>query len=117
MRTQRSGELNALGLAAREGRRQAVEGEVVEADFVEELKAGADFFEDLVGNFGLRFGEMQIREEDSRFFYREFADLGYGLPGHANGTRFHAQAGSCAVRAKGVAPVSAQKNADMQLVL
>ena len=50
---ERCGELDALGFAAGEGGAEAIEGEVVEADFVEEVDALADFFEDFAGDFHL----------------------------------------------------------------
>src|SRR3954467_8480457 len=43
VRTERSGQLDALRFAAREGGGQAVEGQVIEADFVQKLQASADF--------------------------------------------------------------------------
>ena len=49
-RAERSGELDALRFAAGERGAEAVEREVVEADFVEEVDALADFFEDLAGD-------------------------------------------------------------------
>ena len=62
-RTERGGELNALRLAAGERGAEAVEGEVVEADLVEEVDALADFFEDLAGDLGLCGGERKVVEE------------------------------------------------------
>ena len=53
MRAERSGELNALRFAAGECRSKAVEREVIEADFIEKLQAGADFFEDFFCDFCL----------------------------------------------------------------
>ena len=53
MRAERRGELDALRFAAGERGGEAVEREVVEADFVEESQARADFFEDFVGDVGL----------------------------------------------------------------
>ncbi len=52
-RAEGGGELDALGFAAGEGGAEAVEGEVVEADLVEEVDALADLFEDLAGDFSL----------------------------------------------------------------
>ncbi len=60
---ERGGELDALGFAAREGGREAVEGEVVEADLVEEADALADLFEDLAGDLGLCGRELEVVEE------------------------------------------------------
>ncbi len=50
---ERGGELDALRFAAGERGGEAVEGEVVEADLVEEVDALADFFEDFAGDFRL----------------------------------------------------------------
>jgi len=58
---------------ARESGGKAVEGEVVEANFVEKLKARANLLENFVGNFGLRFGKAQLQEKLARFFYGELA--------------------------------------------
>ena len=65
-RAERGGELDALGFAAGERGAEAVEGEVVEADLVEEVDALADLFEDLSGD--LRF--VPVRVADCR---RSFA--------------------------------------------
>jgi hypothetical protein len=43
--------LDALGFAAGEGGAKSVEGEVVEADLMEEVDALTDLFEDLSGDF------------------------------------------------------------------
>ena len=53
MRAERSGELNALRFAAGESGSKAIEREVIEADFIEKLQTGADFFEDFFSDFGL----------------------------------------------------------------
>ena len=58
MRAERSGQLDALRLAARKRGGEAVEREVVEADFVEKLQAGADFVENFVGDFRLRGSQL-----------------------------------------------------------
>ena len=52
-RAERGCELNALRFAAGERGGEAVEGEVVEADLVEEVDALADFFQDFAGDFRL----------------------------------------------------------------
>ena len=53
MRAERSGELNALRFAAGKSRGKAIERQVVEADFIEELQAAANFFQDFLGDFRL----------------------------------------------------------------
>ena len=53
-RAERGCELDALGFAAGECGGEAVEGEVLEADLLEEVDALADLFEDLAGDLLLR---------------------------------------------------------------
>jgi len=48
-----SGELDALGFAAGERGGEAVEGEVFEADLLQEVDALTDLFEDFAGDFYL----------------------------------------------------------------
>ena len=54
-------EPNALRLAAGEGGRAAVERQVVEPDLDEEVEAGADLLEDLVGDRLLALVERRVR--------------------------------------------------------
>src|SRR5262249_53663983 len=58
MRAERSPKLNALRLSARERRGQPVECEVVQANFVQELQARANFLEDFVSDFQMRIGKL-----------------------------------------------------------
>src|SRR5260221_6353929 len=116
MRAERRGELDALRFAAGESGGETVEGEVVKADFVEELEATANFFEDFVGDGFLHFGKLQRREKDARFFYGEFADFGDGFVCDANGTGFGAQARAAAIGTRGVAAIATQENADVEFV-
>jgi hypothetical protein len=51
--------LDALRFAAGERGAEAVEGEVVEADLMQEVDALADLFEDLSGDLGLCRRELQ----------------------------------------------------------
>ncbi len=60
MGAERGGQLDALRFAAGERGGEAVESEVIEADFIEELQAGANFFEDFIGDFGLRLRQLQL---------------------------------------------------------
>ena len=55
---------DALAFAAGEGGRGAVEGEVVEADFEDEVEARADLFEDLHGDGSLRRRELFLQAVD-----------------------------------------------------
>src|SRR5882724_124333 len=116
MRAERRGELDALRFAAREGGSEAIEGEVVEADFVEELEATANFFQDFVGDGFLHFGQLQRREKDARFLDGEFADFGNRFVCDANGAGFGAKARAAAIGASGVTAITAQENADVEFV-
>ena len=57
------GQADALGLAAAQGAAFAVEGQVAEADVLEEAEAGADFLDELGGDFALEVCQLQIGEE------------------------------------------------------
>src|SRR3974390_273341 len=116
MRAERRGELDALRLAAGECGGKAVESEVVQADFVEELEAGTNLLEDFVGEFCLHRGETQLRNEFPRFFHGELAEVGDRVAGDAHGPGFGAQAGAAAVRAGGVTAVTAQEHADVEFI-
>src|SRR5208283_3839628 len=117
MRTQRRGQLDALRFPAGESGGQAVEGEVVEADFVEKLQAGANLFQNFIGDFGLRFGKAQLQKEPARFLYGELAKLRDGLAGDVHGAGFGAQARATAFGARGVPAETAQKDAHVEFVL
>ena len=57
---------DALRLAAGERRRAAVERQVVEADLDQEVEAGADLLEDLVGDRLLALVERRLRRRRGR---------------------------------------------------
>ncbi len=116
MRPERSGKLDALRFAARKCGGEAIEGQVVKTDFIEELQASADLFQDSFGDFALRFGEDQRGEEFPRFLDGELAEIGDGVAGNAHGAGFGAQARAIAFGAGGVAAVTAKENADVELV-
>src|SRR2546430_1149426 len=116
MRAERRGELDALRFAAREGGSEAIEGEVVEADFIEELEATANFFKDFVGDGFLHFGQLQRREKDARFFDGEFADFGDGSVCNANGAGFGAKARAATIGTSGVTTITAQEDADVEFI-
>ena len=116
MRAERSGELDALGFAAGESRGQAIEGEIVEADFIEKLKTRANFLEDFFSDLVLCFGKREGREKRARFLDGKLAKLGDGMAGDADGAGFGAQAGSAAIRASGIPAIAAQKDADVQFI-
>src|SRR5258707_1535504 len=116
MRAQRRRKLNALRFPARQRGGQAVQREIIEADLVQKLQPRAHFLQNLVGNLGLRFRELQLREKHARFFHRELADVRDGFSGHVNSASFRAQPCAAAFRARSVTAIAAEKNPHMQLV-
>ena len=116
MRAERSRELDALRFAAGKRRGEALEREVVEADFVEKLQARANFVENFVGDFRLRRRELQRAEEDARFFDGELADFGDGFAGDPYRASFGTQARAAAIGASSVSAIAAQEHADVELV-
>src|SRR5580765_2025321 len=111
MRSERSGELNALGFSARKSGSKPVEGEVIEANFIEKLQARPDFFEDFLCNRRLCGGQNQGGKKSASFFYCELAEFGDRAACDANGPRFRAKTSAAAVRAGGITAIAAEKNA------
>src|SRR5246127_5585046 len=117
MGAQGSSELDALRFATGKSGGEALQRQVIQADFVEELQPGADFFKNFVGNFRLQFCELQVREEFARFFHRELREVGDGAAGNAHGTGFGTQTGAAELGTNGISAVAAQKHAHVELVL
>src|SRR6266851_6317661 len=117
VRPQRRRQLNALRFAAGKRRGQAIKRKVIEAHFIEKLQPGSHFLQNLLGDLELRFRELQSSEKIPRLFYREFAKIGDRSSGNAHRAGFGTQARSATLRASGVAPVTAQENPHVELVL
>ena len=71
-----AGEPDPLRLSPGEGRRGPVEGEVVEADVDEELDAGADLFQELLGDHRLPAPRARARRHLQRLADRLAGELG-----------------------------------------
>ena len=115
-RAERGCELNALRFAAGERGGEAVEGEVVEADGVEEMQALPDLGEDAAGDLMLRWREFEFAEElvgGADGHCRGFADV---LAAHSHGSSLGAEALAFAVGAGSVAAIFAEHDADVELV-
>jgi hypothetical protein len=69
------GEADALGLAAGQGHRRAVEGEVAEADLLHEAEALAGLGEDRLGDLALLGAEVELLEEGEQLLDRPGGDL------------------------------------------
>jgi hypothetical protein len=85
-------EADALGLAARERRRGAVERQVVEADVEEEAEARVDLAEHTLGDRRLALGQRELLEEGARVADRERGDVGDALARHLHRERLGAHA-------------------------
>ncbi len=116
-RAERGGQVDALRLAAREGGRQAVEREVVQADLGEEAEPAADLGEHLLRDGRLPLAQREVPEEALR--------LAHGQPAHvvdrpsadAHVPRFASEPCPAAIRAGLVAAIPAEEHADVDLVL
>ena len=60
--TNLTGQTNTLGLAAGQGFRAALQGQVFQPHVDQKLQAVADFLENLVGDFALAAGQVQVAE-------------------------------------------------------
>ena len=116
-RAQRGRELNALGFAAGKGAGEAVEGEVVEADGVEEADAIADFAEDLAGDLFMHRAQVQVLEEVMSGTDGECGGFADVFAVDANGAGFGAKALAAAFWAGGIAAVFGEHDSDVELVL
>ncbi|MDT4798782.1 hypothetical protein FQZ97_314200 [compost metagenome] len=94
-----AGQANALGFAAREGVRAAIQGQVIEAYIDQELQAFADFLEDLLGDLAPSAGQAQDAEVISRFTHRQAGDRRQGLVANPDMACLAAQACATAVGA------------------
>src|SRR5439155_12460119 len=116
-RPERRREIDALRLAARERRRQAVEREVVEADVAQERKPPLNLLQYFVRDRLLLVGELQSAEKRLRLLHRLRRYLIDCAAGHAHVARLAPQTRAAAIGARQVAAIPAQEHADVHLVL
>ena len=115
-RAQRSGQLNALGFAARQRGRQPVERQILQPYFIQEPQALADLQQQPVGNACFLVRQSKRFKELRRGFDRHAADIADILAVDLHLPRLDAQAGSMAGGTHGISPIAAQEYADMKLV-
>src|SRR5215510_6925197 len=85
------GEADALPLAAREGRRRAIEGEVLEPHVGEEAQALADLLQHAAGDLRVALGQGEGVEELARGLDGEADHIRDGAAGGLHGQRLRAQ--------------------------
>ncbi len=110
-------ERDALGLAAGERTRRAVEGEVAESDVHEEARAGARFAQDVRRDLLLERRQLEVGEPRVELFDRERAHLRNVLAGHAHVERRRLQPRAVTIPADARELVLPQEDADILLVL
>ena len=117
-RAERGRQADALRLAARQRRREPIERQVVETDVVEERQAALDLAQHLLGDRRLARRQLQRREEAPWPSRTVSAQTAIDRPaGDAHVARLAPQPRAAALRARLVAAVAAQEDADVDLVL
>ena len=115
-RAQRGREIDALRLAARQRRRQAIERQVVEADVAQKRQPPRDFLQHLLGDRGFFLAQLQRREELLRVADRERGHPIDRLARHLDVARLAPQPRAAAIRTGQVAAIPAEEHADVDLV-
>ena len=111
------GQLNPLRFPAGQGGGEAIERQVTQADLVQEAQPVADFLQDCFGNGRLRRVQFELVEEVPSLDDAQSDHFSNAVPGHADRPRLFAQARPVAFGAGGVAAITAEENAHVQLVL
>ena len=94
-----SGQADTLALAAGEGRRRSGQGQIAQADALQEAQAGADLLEDLRRDEHVLLAEIQLVEKAQGVHHRELRKLGNVESAHRDGQCRRLQALSAAGRA------------------
>ncbi len=116
LRAEGVGESDALGLAAAQRARGAVEREIAEPHVAEELHAVAGLAQHVAGHFAVEVGEGEAVDPFQEPVHGEFAHLGDVAPGDQHVQRLALQLGATASRADLRRLVLPQKDADVLLV-
>ena len=115
-RAQRGRQLNALRLASGESGSQPVQSQVFQANVNQELQALVNFLQQLVGDGGLLFGELDLGEKLRRLFDGHAGDLADVLAVDPDLLGLDAKPGAAAGRAGRVPAIAAEEDAHVQLV-
>src|SRR2546426_890943 len=117
MRAERSGQLNALRLAARKRRGQPVPRQVLQPYGIEKAQALLDFLQNFFSDPGLLVIQPQPVADSARPGHGHRAGLSDRLALNPHRARFFAQAAAATFRAGGVAAIAAQEDTHVQFVL
>ena len=114
--TERGGEVDALHLAAREGARLAVEGQVAEADVGQEPEPRDDLAEQQLGGLVDRGRQRQAVDKAANPVHRQGHELMHRQIAEAPQQGLGLEPRTVAGRALGVAAVARQQHPDVHLV-
>ena len=110
------GEVDALGFPPGEGARLPAQGEIAQADTLQEGQLGAQELEGLAPHGFLPRREAEAGEEGVKLLDRLAVPLGDGGAAHAHGQRLGLEAGARAARARRLAAVAGEEDPHVQLV-
>ncbi|EDT04028.1 hypothetical protein BamIOP4010DRAFT_2429 [Burkholderia ambifaria IOP40-10] len=97
------GEPDALGFAARQARRGAIEAQVAEPDLLEKREAAADLADDVARDLRVAAGQFQRVDPAARIGHRPLRDLDDRMRVERDRARGRVQARAAAIRARLVA--------------
>ena len=111
------GEIDALAFSSRQTVGQAVEGEIVEAHFFEEMQAVVDFRQQALCHLLFVVGELELGKPESEFFDRHFHEVGNGFSSHFDVKCFWAESFSSTIRTSGFAAIASEHHAILDFIL
>ena len=115
--SQRSGQVDALALTARERVAQSVQGEVSQAHIFEELDAAVYLGQDAVRYGGIVLVQLEVQKELLEVVDRQVYQFGDGASAYLHVAGFLLQTGAVAGWAHGLSAVAGQHYAVLNLVL
>ncbi len=87
MRAERCCQLDALRLAAREGRGESIERQIIQTDFVKKSQTLPNLFENFLGDRCLLRAQFQVVHKSPRLGNGHRANFGDGFSRKAHGAR------------------------------
>ena len=111
------GEVDALAFSSRQTVGEAVEGEIVEAHFFEEMQAVVDFRQQALCHLLFVVGELELGKPEREFFDRHFHEVGNGFSSHFDVECFWAKSFSFTVRTSGFAAIASEHHTVLDFIL